>query len=179
MNTDNSSTESAETEPSPSETARLTATAYHEAGHAIMALSLGRPIQKVTISPAQLQPGHSRLGACELQKGRLKGSKNWLADDVLILFAGMVAESHFTGQYCRKGAAQDLRYVKRLLATRARTERQLERLERRLLSKTKYLLATNANTRAVELIAQELLAKETISGRAVRHLFQLASQQTS
>jgi ATP-dependent Zn protease len=157
--------------------ARLTATAYHEAGHAVMALKLGRPIQKVTISPAQLQNGGNRLGACEIQKGQHKSSKDWLEESVLILFSGMVAESHFTEQYCFEGASQDLRIAKRLLASRARTESQLKRLERRLLSKTEYLLGNRENSKAVELIANELLQKETISGRAVRHLIQLATQQ--
>jgi hypothetical protein len=69
----------------------LTATAWHEAGHAVMAVSLGRPIEKVTISPARLQTGGSRLGICKIQKGRTKPSNDQLEDDVLILLAGMVA----------------------------------------------------------------------------------------
>ena len=63
----------------------LRATAYHEAGHAVMALALGRPIQKVTIAPNQ-----NYLGACQIQKGRFKPTKDWLEDEMLILFAGMV-----------------------------------------------------------------------------------------
>lgn len=166
-------------EPPPSTTVDLTATAYHEAGHAVMALTLGRPIQKVTISPAQLQTGGIRLGVCRIQKRRFNASKDCLEDDVLILFAGMVAESHFTAQYCRHGAAQDLRAAKRLLANRATNERQLERLESRLLDKAAHLLGDEGHAKAIALIAQELLQKETISGRAVRHLFQQALQQVS
>ena len=166
-------------ESSQSNAFRLTATAYHEAGHAVMALTLGRPIHKVTISPAQLQTGGSRLGACSIKKGRSKNSKDWLEDDVLVLFAGMVAESHFTAQYCVQGAAQDLRAAKRLLANRATSERQLERLMSRLLDKAEHLLADQGHAQAIELIARELLQKETISGRAVRHLFQQAMQQAS
>jgi len=165
--------------PPQSAASRLTATAYHEAGHAVMALTLGRPIQKVTISPAQLQTGGSRLGACRIQKGRFKASKDWLEDDVLVLLAGMVAESHLTAQYCQQGAAQDLRAARRLLANRATSERQLARLESRLLDKAEHLLGDQVHAKAIELIAQELLQKETISGRAVRHLFQQALQQVS
>lgn len=154
----------------------ITATAFHEAGHAVIACVLSRPVEKVTISPAQLQTGGTRLGACKIQKGRLKASQDALEDEVLILFAGMVAESHFTGRYCTVGASQDLNAVRRLLATRATSERQLEKLERRLLDKTEHLLADKVHATAVQMIAQQLLLKETISGRAVRHLIEQAKQ---
>lgn len=153
-----------------------TATAYHEAGHAVMAYALGRLVDKVTVSPAQIQTGGFRLGACKMQKGRSKPSRDYLEDEVLILFAGMVGESHYTQQYCQAGAAQDLQAVKRLLKTRAPRERQLQRLAQRLLDKTEHLLNDQVNRRAIAMIANELLKKETISGRAVRHLLQEAAR---
>ena len=153
---------------------QLTATAFHEAGHAVMALTVGRRIQKVTIAPGQPQFGPGRLGTCEIQKGRSKASKDSLEDEVLILFAGMVAESHFTGKYSPAGAAQDLRAIRRLLSNRAQTERQMERLERRLLEKTEHLLAGKEHVKAIELIARELIEKTTVSGRAIRHFFDMA-----
>ncbi len=144
-----------------------------------MALALGRPIQKVTITPAQQPAGGARLGACKIQKGRFKPSDDWLEDEVLILLAGMVAEAHFTEKYCQQGAAQDLRHARRLLQNRASNERQLERLESRMLDKTEHLLSDEGNARAVQLIAGELVQKTTISGRAARHLFQQAMQPKS
>ena len=153
----------------------LKATAYHEAGHAVMALFLGRPIDKVTISPGKSAIGVERLGACHIKKGRGKGSKDWLEDEVMILMAGMVAESQITGQYCAAGAAQDLRFVRRFLQSRAEGERQVERLERRLLSKTENHLSDRALWSAIEKIAAELLKNQTISGRAARHLFDEAN----
>jgi ATP-dependent Zn protease len=158
------------------DTTKLTATAYHEAGHAVMALVLGRSIEKVTISPARLQTGGSRLGACRVQKGRFKASKDALEDDVLILLAGMVAESHFTGRYCEEGAAQDLRAVRRLLARRANSDRSIERLTRRLLDRTEHVLRASGHAQAIQTVSRELLQKETITGRAVRHLLTQAVQ---
>jgi len=155
------------------------ATAYHEAGHAVMAVSVGRSIQKVTIAPGKLSTGGMRLGICEIQKGRAKASRDSLEDDVLILLAGMVAEARFTGQYCPRGAAQDLQAARRLLATRAGRERQVERLERRLLDKTEHLLNDPAHVAAMESVVAELVQKTTISGRAVRHFFSQASAQYS
>jgi ATP-dependent Zn protease len=167
-------------QPAPlSVTTELTATAYHEAGHAVMAIMLGRPIEKVTISPAQLQTGGRRLGLCKVQKGRSKPSKDELEDDVLIMLAGMVAEGRITGRYCQAAAGQDLRTVERLLANRAKTERQLDRLIRRSLDKAEHLLAADIAAKAVELIANEVLQRETISGRSVRQLYQQAEQKFS
>lgn len=160
----------------------LIATAYHEAGHAVMAVSLGRPIEKVTIEPSRSQIGAMtsgfQLGTTKIQKGRTKPTKDWLEDEVMILYAGMVAESGFTKQYCPIGAAQDLRQVRRLLQkTRAKTERQLEKLEQRLLDKTEHLLSDAAHQSAIEMVIKELLVKKTISGRAVEHFFKMAQQQ--
>jgi len=157
----------------------LTATAYHEAGHAVIAVSLGRPVEKVTIASGNSSLGMARLGVCKIQKGRSKATKDWLEDEVLILFAGMVAESNFTDQYCQEGAAQDLQAIRRLLSTRVGKERQRERLENRLLDKTEYLLGEDVHALAVKLVAEELLMKTTISGRAVEHFFRMAQQQAS
>ena len=162
----------------------LTATAYHEAGHAVMAVSLGRPIEKVTISPSKSPIGAMnsglRLGVRKIQKGRSKPTKDWLEDEVMILYAGMVAESGFTKQYCEIGAAQDLRQARRLLErSRTKTQRQLEKLEQRLLDKTEHALNDKVHLAAIELVAKELLEKKTISGRAVEHFFKMAQQQYS
>jgi Peptidase family M41 len=148
---------------------RLIATAYHEAGHAVIALALGKAIERVTILPNQCY-----LGACQIQKGRIKPTKDWLEDEMLILLAGMVAEARFTGRLCTQGAAQDLRGVRRLAMMRAAGERQIERLERRMLDKTEYMVNDDIHWSAIEAIAAELLKKETISGRAARHFFEQA-----
>jgi len=162
---------SSEGDGDQAELQELTATAYHEAGHAVMAMFVGRPIKKVTIRPGNSRIGQPRLGVCEIEKGRTKPSKNGLDDEIMILLAGMVAEARFTGQYCRVGAGQDLRAIERLLQDRAGNERQLERLQRRLLDKTEHLLDDRGHAQAIEQIAQALIANQTISGRAVRHLF--------
>ncbi len=162
----------------PDPNRKLLATAYHEAGHAVMAVSLGRTIKKVTIAPSQLQTGGFRLGLCDIQKGRIKASRDWLEDDVMILLAGMVAESHFTGSYCRSSAAHDLQAVMRLLGlARAANPRQLERIEQRLIDKTEHILGTAVHSHAVEFVTIDLMQKTTLRGRAVTHWFHQAQQQ--
>jgi ATP-dependent Zn protease len=146
-----------------------TATAYHEAGHAVVALALDRPILKVSVLPK-----HEILGQVRLGKGVTRPSDDWLEREILIALAGMAAEARHTGRYCREGAARDLRYVRKLALQRA-TERQLDRFERRMMAKVENLLADEGHWQAVEEIAQALLAQGTISGRAARHLYERAT----
>jgi hypothetical protein len=118
------------------------------------------------------------LGQCHIQKGRFRPTKDWLEDEVLILFAGMAAEAQVTGDYSTAGATQDLRAIRRFVESRTGGgERQVARLERRLLDKAEHLLSDSANWQAVEWIVVQLLEHQTISGRAARHLFEQAQQQ--
>lgn len=141
-------------------------TAYHEAGHALMAMIVGREIHRVSILPNQ-----TRLGACELKKGRSKPSKDILEDEILILLAGVASEGRLTGHYNWSGGSQDLRQAMQLIESRAGTEKQCERLKRRMLDKVEYLLDDETHWKIVQAISGQLLISKTISGRAVRHLF--------
>jgi len=154
------------------EPTKQSATAFHEAGHAVTALALGRPVQQVSIIAKQ-----NRLGQIKMKKGRFRPTKDWLEDEILILLAGPVAEALHTGTYDWAGAAQDLRDARRLSISRAGSERKAEKLEQRLLSKTEHLLSDDGHWAAVEMVAAELLRVEKISGRAATHWFNQAMQQ--
>jgi len=143
-----------------------TLTAYHEAGHAVIAIIVGRAVHKISIIPNK-----TRLGACEIKKGRSKPTTDWLEDEVLILLGGVAAEAKLIGRYNWAGAGQDLRGVRALTMSRAGDEVRANKLERRLLSKTEHLLADDPTWQAVILIATALLEKETISGRQTIHLY--------
>src|SRR3984957_12446669 len=147
------------------------ATAYHEAGHAVVALILGRPVQRVSILPAA-----EHLGVCEFGKGVYRPSEDWLEREILIALGGIAAEARLTGVYSWDAAARDQQYVRRLAVQRA-GERRAERLERRLLAKAEHFLADEGTWRAVESIAAELLRHREISGRAALHLFERESRQ--
>jgi ATP-dependent Zn protease len=142
------------------------ATAYHEAGHAVVALILGRPVQRVSVQPDRRHAGH-----CAFGKGVFRPSEDWLEREILIALGGIAAEARHTGAYAWGGAARDQQYVEQLAVQRA-GERRAERLQRRLLAKAEHLLAQQAHWRAVELIAAELLRCGAISGRTARHLFE-------
>lgn len=147
------------------------ATAYHEAGHAVVALVLDRPVHRVSI-----QTDRERLGACHFGKSVVRPSEDWLEREILIALAGLAAEARFTGNYAWEGAARDQQYAHRLAVQRA-GERQAERLLRRLLAKVEHLLAQEEHWRAVEQIAAALLQHGVISGRTARHLFDHALKQ--
>jgi len=143
-------------------------TAFHEAGHAVMALVFDRPVQKVSILPDQ-----RRLGHCEFRKGVSRASQDRLEADILILLAGVVAEALHSGAYNWPGAALDMQSVRRLALMRS-GKSQADKLTRRLLAKTEHLLQKAQHWNAVEQIAADLLEKKSISGRAARHVFEHA-----
>jgi ATP-dependent Zn protease len=154
-------------EPSP---AFDLVTAYHEAGHAVVALALDRPVHRVSVLPNQ-----EHLGKCEFRKGVQRGSVDFIEQEILISLAGMAAEARLTGRYDRGGAGRDLRYVRTLALQRA-SEKQLDRYERRMLAKVENLMSDEALWAAVESIAKELMKRGQISGRAAVHLFKLATK---
>jgi hypothetical protein len=145
---------------------------YHEAGHAVLAIALGRSVQR-----ASIQPNSKRQGQCEIKKGRVRSSKDHLETDVLILLGGLAAEAKHTGEYMLQGAAQDLRAVRALIESRASSPRQVERLERRMLDKAEHLLHQPEIWLAVQLIAEELMRSTTISRRAAHHFYDQATAQ--
>ena len=144
-------------------------TAYHEAGHAVAALALGRQVHRISVLPRRQYSGR-----CEHRKPVFRPSEDWLECEILISLAGLAAEARFIGSYPWELAASDLRHVRDLAVQRV-GQRQAERLERRLLAKTEHLLAQEGNWRAVELIAAELVQRGSLSGRAARHLFEQGS----
>lgn len=154
--------------PSPQDQA----TAFHEAGHAVAALALDRPVVAVSI-----EPDRDRLGICAFGKPVFRPSEDWLEREVLIALAGMAAEARHTGEYDREAAGRDLVYARKLSLQRAGNERQAERLEKRLLSKAENLLERPAHWRAVERIAAELLRCRHMSGRQARHLFEECTRE--
>src|SRR4051812_29930781 len=110
------------------------ATAYHEAGHAVAALALGRPVDRVTIRPRQ-----QRAGQCEFGKAVFRPSEDWLERELLISLAGLAAEARHTENYAWDAAAQDLDYSRDLARRRAGDDRKGERLLKRMLSKVEHL----------------------------------------
>ena len=146
-------------------------TAYHEAGHAVMALICGRPVHKVSV-----RPNATRLGQCEFKKGVQRPSDDWIETVILIALAGAAAEELHAGTPDWRGAGRDLLAVRKLAALRA-GERGAERLSKRLYQKATYTLSDEQSWAAVERVALELMKAGEISGRAATHFYAEATRE--
>jgi hypothetical protein len=142
------------------------ATAYHEAGHAVIALALGRPVHRVSILPS-----NDRLGICEFRKGTIRPTDDWIEREILISLGGIAAETRHTNVRDWGSAGRDWEYVHALAVGRA-GERRAERLINRLLAKAEHMIAKEDHWQAIVLIAKALLQHGTMSGRAARHFFE-------
>lgn len=151
---------------------RCERTAYHEAGHAVVALALGRQVRWVSIVPER-----TLAGICEFQKAVIRPTEDWVERELMIALAGLAAQAGHEGDYDWGGAEHDLRYARSLALKRAGTERAGERLTKRVLSKTENLLGRDGHWEAVEQIAAALMREGEISGRAARHLFDEACRR--
>jgi len=156
------------TPPEPAKPPHDRVTAFHEAGHAVIALALERPVAGVSVLPDR-----EKLGVCKFAKGVHRPTDDWLEREILIGLAGMAAEAQITGNYGLAGAAQDLKHVRKLALQRV-GDRQVEKYERRMLSKVENMLSDEGNWLAVEKIAAELIRLGVISGRTAKHLYEQA-----
>lgn len=148
------------------EESRKRLTAYHEAGHAVMALIQGRNVHRVSIVPKQ-----SRLGDCQLRKDVARVAKDPLEAEALVLLSGLVGEAKYSGRYNPQAAGTDLIQVQRLATLRVGEGGGVERQVKRWLDKTEHLLSDPPYELAIRTIAEQLLQKEKISGRNARHHF--------
>ncbi len=153
--------------PSDRNELSLEVTAYHEAGHAVAALSLGRPVAWVSI-----RPDRKYLGRCAFGKGVFRPSEDWIEREGIISLAGPAAEAGFTGELNWLAGRQDYEYAFGLARGRGGKDRKAERLVNRWLAKADHLLGKGETWTAVERMAAELVRLEEISGRAARHLFE-------
>lgn len=147
------------------------ATAYHEAGHAVVALALGRAVEKLSIVRNSL-----RLGAVNFSSRRTGRRQDYFENEAMILLAGIISEGRVTGKLNWSGANQDMLQLERMISSRVHQAKAAERLQRRLFDKTEHLLSQSEIWTAVEKIAQSLLQHRSLSGRAARHLFDEANK---
>lgn len=89
---------------------QLKATAYHEAGHAVVAFESRVPIKSISIIPDDKSLGRVALGGEPPPTGGSvydRRAERWIEFHVMFCLAGVAAEKRFTGRHNWGGAKSD------------------------------------------------------------------------
>ncbi|MGI8836152.1 MAG: hypothetical protein ACR2H4_05885 [Pyrinomonadaceae bacterium] len=155
----------------------LERTAYHEAGHVVIAHWLQKRFRYVTIKEDDENQGHMK----NVPTGRRPdfnrgGYELRLEKIIMVKLAGPEAESVFAGRRNRAGASDDYRDALDLAACRSpETDDEENYLYLKWLAyRTRKMLKTPYLWFAVEALARELLIKETIKYNEAREIIQKA-----
>jgi hypothetical protein len=159
---------------------QLAATAYHEAGHVVATLALGRAVRRVTIVPDAEQDS---LGHCQ---GTAEG--NWFHPNyncdartrarteqrIMITLAGAVAERHFSSRHNSVGGSFDQAKAADLSLRFCGSSKEAEAYLGWLLVRTELLITHPVYWPAVEALAGALFAEKTLSGKQARAIYHAA-----
>jgi hypothetical protein len=153
------------------------ATAYHEAGHAVVACQLQSAFTTVSVEPdedslgrllhAQAVPKaewfHPEEGAINPR------TRSWLEQRILIALAGPEAEMRFTGGTTYEdGADSDMRAAINFTEPLSAPGAELDAFVEWLRCRTANTVADPSNWVAIQNVAAALLASGTLTSRQVR-----------
>ncbi|MEM0924879.1 MAG: cell division protein FtsH [Planctomycetota bacterium] len=146
-----------------------TITAYHEAGHAVMAFALGGEIDSIGMYAEADDWLPERFGDCHINWGRVDVNCNWqIQREVLTILAGPVAEMIYRDASIHPAQYPPWRYDWPMAYERVRqavhaSAQQASVMETLLKWLRKHLSQTE-NWAAVAAVADELLAHEYLDG---------------
>jgi ATP-dependent Zn protease len=134
-------------------------TAYHEAGHAVMARRLDIPVELATILPGKKSLGHVKTEAFLSTHDRQQGKFY-----VMMLMAGREAERMVLDfHHDTNGDRMDQRKIRRLAKWLMLDESDIENLRRQ----TRRELMTDIIKQSVKRVADALLRLETIDQKRI------------
>ena len=148
--------------------------AYHEAGHAFMAVRLGARVRSITIDPAW-DDGPMRFGDARIEWPAGEFSERELCEKmVLVALAGAVAEMIYSGQPYHPGFvaewAADWAQAWEASATLYSDEvNRLKHLEEMTVQLYR-TMRRNDHWAALAAIVDDLLAHETLEGEQVEEI---------
>jgi ATP-dependent Zn protease len=158
---------------------QLSATAYHEAGHAFADWKFHFKIKQLTIVP-----GDGSLGTAttkyfqfrQLEYGRLDDGKRIgrYHDRIVTLLAGEEAQRRFDPKSIRKhhGAGDNDSVKELLMRLHPDAEEECRYAFRYLLARTRNLVSDRRNWRQIEDPAKALLERRTLTGEKVNDVIQ-------
>ncbi|MEM6472105.1 MAG: cell division protein FtsH [Planctomycetota bacterium] len=146
-----------------------TITAYHEAGHAVMAFALGGQIDSIGLYAEADEWLPERYGDCHINWGRVNVNCSWQVQrEVLTLLAGPVAEMIYRGEDIHPAQYPPWQYDWMLASRRVRdavsAQADCGKIMETLLAWLKSHLSLSENWAAVAAVADELLAHEYMDG---------------
>lgn len=156
----------------------LAATAYHEAGHAVITRWLGRSFRYASIEGDETSSGRvvtHGVGDWFRPDSVVNGrTRRRIEQDGMILLAGHSAEALATGVADFVGAADDYHLTVGLVSYATSGWKETEAYIGWLWERVDAVLAIPAVWEAVEAVAAALLEQRTIEGSAARRLVDVA-----
>jgi hypothetical protein len=151
---------------------KLQRTTYHEAGHAVASYVLKRRFSKITIIP-----GGDHLGSTSKLDSSLydvsdrdSNSRNRIEADIIVHFAGQIAEKLFTSGYNWEVARGEDGTAVCLVESLVSSVDEREAYLNWLFIRAKELIKLPCHWRAVEELAFELLKERSIGYRKARRI---------
>jgi hypothetical protein len=156
----------------------LEATAFHEAGHAVVAVSLGRAIRYVTVVPsddyvgcvAKTRPPESIRPDLQQDARTLA----WINREVKIGLAGVVAEGLLRGRHNHIGASQDYKHVVDLASYVYGYGEVLTKWIDFMLALTRNYVRHPLQWVRIEAVAAALLVEKRLGAKRVREICAVA-----
>jgi len=154
--------------------------AYHEAGHAVMAVLLRGRLASVTIDSnrkvckdrgAAGVTAHRKFAGNdfdEIRSGRGARKRRLIERAVQVYYAGSVAVSILVGRTDWEGAGKDLEELGDLLWRITLSEEEAVAYGRWLWIRTRNILSGERFWAMVEAVAEALLERETLTAKEVR-----------
>lgn len=151
-----------------------TLTAYHEAGHAVIAYALGATIESVQLGGEADEWLPERFGECRISWGRVDATSNWqLQREVLSVLAGPVAEMIYRGETPHPASfgpwQHDWKFAWTLSAELVRDPARRSQVLEGLIVWLHNRMRTDQCWAAVAAVADEILAHEFVDGEMLEN----------
>jgi len=150
------------------------ATAFHEAGHAVMRLELGRRPVAATIKPDKREGtlGHITHRATKLDVDYFDPNdwrlRRWADTEIMTVLAGPEAERRYSGRRNNGGARSDDEWATDVAFWSEESSERTQAYLKWLSLKVQAYISSEQVWERVEAVAAALLEKETLSGKEVR-----------
>ncbi len=152
-------------------TAHLERLAFHEAGHVVAALILGRHFDYVTIVDDGDVPAHTKFIDSPLQQDRSDPITRRYAieTEIIVTLAGVAVEALMWPSNSPQFGHRDLDSAEQLALDITDSDTECQAFLVWLTERTKNMLSTPTAWAAIGRVAKLLLEQETLTSKALAH----------